>query len=274
MHPVERTIIEPGASARWFWRDCWKRRGFVAAMAWREVRVRYRQTALGAGWAILRPVLLTLALTVVFEHIARVPSGGVPYPLLVLAGLLPWQLVSGAMAEAGASVLAHAHIVGKVYFPRVALPVAAVFVCVIDAAVAIFPLGGLMVWYGWRPGWSLLALPAFIGLAIIAALGVGILLSALVVRWRDLRFVIPFMVQFGLFATPVGFASSSVPALLQPWMYINPVAGAIDGVRWSLFATAPASWWGVAGSGLLAILLLMVALTVFRNLERLFADIA
>jgi lipopolysaccharide transport system permease protein len=270
---ADELLVEAGRGARQYWRDLWRYRELFFFLAWRDVKVRYKQTAIGVAWALLRPLLTMVIFTVIFGRIAGLPApGGVPYPLLVMAGMLPWQFFANAMAECGTSILTNGNLISKVYFPRLIAPASVVLVTFVDLLISGALMLGLMAWYGFAPPWRVLALPAFLAEALAAALGVGLWLSALTVRYRDFRYVVPFVVQFGLYVSPVGFSSDVIPERWRLWYAFNPMVGVIDGFRWSLLGCGE-----LRGAEQLASLAVTAALLVggfwyFRGTERTFAD--
>jgi len=268
------TIIEPEPAAGRYWADLWRARALLYFFAWRDVIVRYRQTAIGVAWALLRPLLILAALTLAFGVVAKLPSDGVPYLLLVAAAILPWQFFASSLTEAGGSLVQNASMVTKVYFPRMVVPIGAILVCLVDFACALPILAVLMAWYGVAPGWQLLALPLFLALALAAAVGAGLWLAALNVKYRDFRHALPFLVQLTLYLSPVGFASSLVPGDWRLLFSLNPLVGVIDGFRWALFAgQAPLYWPGLLASAGVALLLLYGGVRYFRGTENRFADV-
>ncbi len=267
-------VIEAGQLEHHYWADIWRYRELLVFLAVRDILVRYKQTVFGVAWALLRPTLTMVAFTLVFSRLARLPSGDMPYPILVMAGLLPWQFFTSALTDAGNSLLGNAHMVSKVYFPRLILPASAVAVSLVDFSVASALLGALMVWYGHVPGWALLAFPFYVLLVALIALGAGMWIAALNVKYRDVRYVLPFLTQFGLYVSPVGFSSAVVPEKWQ-WLYaLNPMVGVIDGVRWSISATpGPMPWASSLVSVAFAAVLIFSGLFFFRRAERSFADL-
>jgi lipopolysaccharide transport system permease protein len=253
----------------------WHYRELFAILAWRDVAVRYKQTVIGVAWAVVRPVLTMVVFTIVFGKLAGLPSdGAVPYALLVLAGMLPWFLFAGVLSEASMSLVGNANLIGKVYFPRLIIPAAAAAVAVVDFAVNLAILGAIMAWYGVAPGWQIALLPGFVALAVVASLGPALFLTALNVRYRDFRFVIPFIVQFGLYVSPVGFSSAVVPEQWRFWYSLNPVVGAIDGFRWCLLGGESQLYLpGFALSLGVTAVLLLLGIAYFRRTERSFADL-
>jgi len=268
-------VIEAGRSERHYWADLWRYRELFGFLVWRDILVRYKQTTIGLAWALLRPLLSIIVFTIVFGKLAGLPSDGVPYPILVCAGLLPWQFFAGAFSEAGASLVGNASIISKVYFPRLIIPASAVIVGLVDFAISLLILAGLMLWYGYPPDWRIATLPLFVVIALAAALGAGIWIAALNVRYRDFRFIIPFIVQFGLYISPVGFSSSIVPEQWRLAYALNPMAGVIDGFRWAILQSNEAMlyWPGFLVSVLIVILVFASGVWYFRRTERSFADV-
>ena len=226
-------VLEPGRADRHYWRDLWAYRELFAILAWRDVAVRYKQTVIGVAWALVRPFVTMVIFTVVFSRIAHLPSGSAaPYPVMVFTGLLPWFLFSGILSEASNSLVANTNLISKVYFPRIVIPVSDAVVALVDFGINLVMLGVLMAIYSFVPSWRLLLLPGFVVLAVLASLGPALLITALNVKYRDFRYIIPFIVQFGLYVSPVGFSSAVIPAQWRFWYSLNPVVGVIDGFRW------------------------------------------
>ena len=271
----EELVIEAGRWERHYWRDCWRYRELLYFLAWRDVKVRYKQTLIGVAWVVLRPLLTMLVLTVVFSRVAGLGQDlAVPYALLVMAGLLPWQFFSSAFAESGNSLVGNAQMVAKVYFPRIMVPFSSVLAGLVDFAVTLLLLIPLMAWYGHWPDWQVLLLPLFLVLGLAITLGAGISLAALNVRYRDVRFVIPFVAQFGLYLSPVGFSATEIPQDWR-WLYdLNPMVGVIEGFRWCLLNHAvPLPLGAVLNSALFAVALLWLGIRYFRRVEKTFADV-
>lgn len=266
-------VIEAGRSERHYWRDLWRYRELMEFLAWRDIKVRYKQASLGIAWALLQPVVTLIVFTFVFGRLAKMPDGGVPYPLLVLSGLLPWQLFSSAFNNASNSLVSNTHLVSKVYFPRLLIPLSSVVVALIDFVIVVALYALLAVWFGLFPDWRVITLPFFILLGLFAALGAGLWLTALTVKFRDFRFVVPFMLQVGLFLSPVGFSAANLPS--WRWLIsLNPVAGVIDGFRWSLLRGGQDLYLpGLAMSGVITLLLMVTGVRYFRRVERSFADV-
>jgi lipopolysaccharide transport system permease protein len=268
------TIIEPVPAASHYWSDLWRQRELLYFLAWRDLIVRYRQTAVGIAWALLRPLLILAALTLAFGTLGGLPSDGTPYVLLVAAGILPWQFFASALSEAGGSLVQNSSMVTKVYFPRMIVPASAVLVCLVDFAVALLIVVLLMAWYGIAPGWRLAALPLFLALTLVSSIGLGLWLAALNVEYRDFRHALPFLVQLTLYFSPVGYASTLVPGEWRLLFSLNPMAGAIDGFRWALLGgEAPLYWPGQAASCTVGLLLLASGVRYFRRTEHRFADV-
>jgi len=273
--PATRLVIEPGRAERRYWRDLWRYRELFAVLAWRDVAVRYKQTVIGLAWVLLQPLATMLLLSVVFGRVAGMPSeGAAPYALLVLAGLLPWQLFATALTGASQSLVGNANLISKVYFPRLIVPASAVVVALVDFLVSLVILAAVMAWYGYVPDWRILALPGLVAMAFLASLGPGLYLTALNVRYRDVRYVIPFVVQFGLYVSPVGFSSGVVPERWRLVYALNPMVGVIDGFRWAILGEASAVHlpsflvsWGVIA------LLLWRGIARFRAMERTLPDL-
>ena len=269
------TLIEAGRPGRRYWHEVWRFRELMLFLSWRDIVVRYRQTAIGVAWALLKPLITVVIFTLIFGLLARLPSeGGAPYALMVLAGLLPWLFFASVVNDAGNSLVNNERIITKTYFPRILVPGSAVAVCLLDFLVSGLVLAAALAWYGVAPDARVLALPAFVLLAVLAAAGPALLLAALNVRYRDVRFIVPFLLQLGLYVSPVGFSSTLVP---DPWRLLyslNPMAGVIDGFRWCLLAGDAAFYWpGPALSVAVSLAFLWAGLRYFRATERQIADI-
>ena len=267
-------IIEAGRAERQYWRDLWHYRELFYFLAWRDILVRYKQTAIGVVWALLRPFLTMLVFTVVFGRIAKMPSNGIPYPILVFAAMLPWQFFATSLSEASGSLVGNANLISKVYFPRLIIPAGAVITSLVDFFISLGLLAVLMVWYQFLPDWRLVTLPLWTLLAFLAALGPGLYLTALNVKYRDFRYVIPFIVQFGLFISPVGFSSDVVPAQWRLLYSLNPMVGIIDAFRWAICrGAAPLHLPGLALSLAVTVFFLWLGIWYFRRTEKTFADV-
>jgi lipopolysaccharide transport system permease protein len=253
--------------------ELWRHRELAFFMAWRDVRLRYRQTALGAGWAILQPLTTTLVFTIFFGRLGKMPSDGVPYPVFALAALVPWQLFAYALLQSSNSLVDNRAILSKVYFPRIVVPVASLGAGVVDFLVSALILGGAMAFYGMGLSWRAAALPAFALLGLVAALGVGLWLGTLNVRYRDIRHTVPFLTQLWLFATPIAYPASLVPERWRAWLGLNPMAGVVEGFRWALFGTGAFPAALLAISTAMAVAALVSGAYYFRRMERGFADV-
>lgn len=274
MSSPKELVIEPGKSVGNYWRDIWRYRELFYFMAWRDVLLRYKQMTIGFAWAILRPVLTMLVFTLIFSRIAKLPSGGVPYPALVYAAMLPWQFFATAFADAGNSLTNKETIITKVYFPRLIVPASAVIVSFADFLVAGSLLVPLLAWYKLVPGWPLLALPGFIAMALVFSLGAGLWISALSVKYKDFRYVVPFVVQLGLYLSPVGFSASLIPENWRLVYALNPMVGVIEGFRWSLLGVwSEGLELDTAVSVSVGLLLLLSGIIYFRRVERSLAEL-
>jgi lipopolysaccharide transport system permease protein len=268
-------VIEPGRTERHYWRDLWRYRELFSVLAWRDISVRYKQTVIGAAWALIRPFLAMVVFTVIFGKLAKLPSdGNTPYALLVFAGLLPWSFFATALSDASMSLIGNANLISKVYFPRLIVPMAAVMVAFLDFLVSFAILVALMVWYAFLPGWQILLLPGFTAIAFVTSFGVGVWITALNVKYRDFRYVIPFLVQLGLYVSPVGFSSNIVPGEWRLLYSLNPMVGVIDGFRWCLLGGEsriywPGFWLSLAVAGFF----LWLGIRQFRRMEKSFADL-
>jgi lipopolysaccharide transport system permease protein len=273
--PQEHVIVlEPGRAELNYWRDLWRFRELLAILAWRDVSVRYKQTVIGVVWALMRPFLTMVVFTIVFGRLAKLPSdGSAPYPILVFTGLLPWFLISSILTDASNSLIGNANLISKVYFPRLVIPAAAAFTALVDFLVNLAMLALLMAWFEFLPSWRVILLPLFIFLAVLASLGPALWITALNVKYRDFRFVIPFVVQFGLYVSPVGFSSSVVPPQWRLLYSLNPVVGVIDGFRWCLLGGESQIYLpGFLASLAVVGFFLWYGVSYFRATERTFAD--
>ena len=267
-------IIEAGRTENQYWKDLWRYRELFYFLAWRDILVRYKQTAIGVTWSLIRPFLTMVVFTVVFGKLAKLPSEGAPYPILVFAAMLPWQFFASALAECSESLISNANLISKVYFPRLIVPASAVIVSFVDFLMSGTIMLALMAWYNFVPSWRILTLPIFILIAFAASMGVGLWLSALNVKYRDFRYVVPFLVQFGLYISPVGFSNSLVPEQWRMLYSLNPMVGVIDGFRWAILGGKSTIYLpGFAISMVLVGLLLASGVWYFRKTERTFADV-
>jgi lipopolysaccharide transport system permease protein len=268
-------IIEAGRAERHYWLDLWRYRELFRVLAWRDLAVRYKQTAIGVLWALIRPLLTMLVLTIIFGRIAKLPTDGdAPYALMVFAGILPWTFFSSGLSEASNSLINNERLISKVYFPRLIVPIATIFVAFVDFLVSLCILLGLMVWYRFMPDWRILILPVFALLAIFACIGPSLWITALNVKYRDFRYVIPFVVQFGLYVSPVGFSSSAVPEQWRLLYSLNPMVGVIDGFRWCILGGQSALYpLGLLMSVAVTGFFLWFGVRQFRRTEKSFADL-
>ncbi len=276
MHTKE-LIIEAGRSESQYWKDLWRYRELFYFLAWRDILVRYKQTIIGMAWALIRPFLTMVVFSVVFGALAKLPSEGAPYPILVFAAMLPWQFFANALSECSNSLIGNANLISKVYFPRLIVPASAVIVSFVDFLVSGMIMLGLMAWYNFVPSWRILTLPLFIGIAFAASMGAGLWLAALNVKYRDFRYIVPFIVQFGLYISPVGFSSSVVFERFPQWGWLyslNPMVGVIDGFRWAILGAESNLYLPgfMLSLGLVA-LLFASGVWYFRKVERTFADV-
>jgi len=272
---VSLTVIEAGRSERHYWLDLWRYRELFAVLAWRDLSVRYKQTVIGVLWALVRPVLTMAVFTVVFGRIAALPSDGItPYPLMVFAGMLPWTLFSTGLADASSSLINNANLITKVYFPRLLVPAATIAVAFVDFLISFCILIALCIWYKFVPGWQIILLPFFVLIAFVASLGPSLWLTAFNVKYRDFRYVIPFIVQFGLYISPVGFTSAIIPDNWRLLYSLNPMVGVIDGFRWCLLGGQSQLYVpGLLISLAVTTILLWLGIRQFRRTENSFADL-
>jgi lipopolysaccharide transport system permease protein len=254
-------------------REAWEYRELLLFLTWRDVSVRYKQTALGAAWAVLQPVLTMLVFSVFFGKLAKVPSDGMPYPVFAFCGLLPWQLFSYALTTSASSLVANERLVSKVYFPRLIIPVSSVLAGLVDFAIAFVVLLGLMWYYGIAPTGAVVLVPLFVLLALGAAVGVGLGLSALNVRYRDVRYALPFLTQFWMFATPIAYPASLVPPQWRALYGLNPMAGVVEAFRWALLGGPQPPGAMLLVSSAVVVLGLVASLLYFNRVERSFADV-
>ena len=267
-------IIEAGRTERHYWKDLWRYRELFYFLAWRDILVRYKQTIIGITWAIIRPVLTMVVFTVVFGKLAKLPSGGAPYPIMVFAALLPWQFFASSFSEAGNSLIVNTNMISKVYFPRLVLPTTAVIVSFVDFLISFVILIAMMLWYGFIPEVRIIMLPLFILIAFAASMAGGLWIAALNVKYRDFRYIIPFIVQFGLYISPVGFTSSIVPDKWRLLYSLNPMVGVIDGFRWAILGGEYQLYLpGFLLSLALVAFILVSGIVYFRKTEKTFADV-
>ena len=268
-------IIEPGRTEKNYWADLWRFRELFYFLAWRDILVRYKQTVVGVAWGVLRPFLTMVIFTVIFSRVAKLPTvGTVPYAILVMGGMLPWQFISGCFSSSSESMLGNANLISKIYFPRLIIPSSSVVTSFVDFLITLVLMAGMMAWYRFAPDWRLVVLPLFIVLSFACALGVGLWLSALMVEYRDVRHIVPFIVQIGMYVSPVGFSSSVIPQKWRLLYSMNPLVGIIDGFRWSLMrGQMPLRWEPLALSVVVTLILFSSGIWYFRRTERTFADV-
>jgi len=267
-------IIEPRQSIRHFWRELWKYRELFYFLSWRDVLVQYKQTVVGVLWSVLRPLLTMLVFTFIFCRLARLPAEGIPYPVLVFCGMLPWYFFATTLSESSNSLVGNANLISKIYFPRLIIPVSTLLVGLVDFLISFVILCGLLGWYGIWPDWHWLALPFFLLLACVAALGAGLWFAAWNVKYRDFRYVLPFVVQFGLYISPVGFSSTILPVKWRLFYALNPMVGVINGFRWTLTGGGTAMDLSTLLISIaVSFILLSSGLMHFRKMEREFADV-
>lgn len=268
-------IIEAGRTERQYWQDLWRYRELFYFLAWRDILVRYKQTMIGMAWALIRPFLTMVVFTVVFGKIAKLPTeGDTPYPILVFAAMLPWQFFANSLAECSNSLIGNANLISKVYFPRLIVPTSAVVVSFVDFLISGIILLGLMAWYDFVPSWRILTLPFFIAVAFAASMGAGLWLASLNVQYRDFRYIVPFIVQFGLYVSPVGFSSNVVPQQWRLLYSLNPIVGVIDGFRWAILGGESNLYLPgfLLSLGFVAVFFFS-GIWYFRKMERTFADV-
>ena len=267
-------VIEHGKGISQYWRDLWRYRELFYFLAWRDILVRYKQTVIGIAWSVVRPLLTMAVFTIVFGRIAKLPSDGVPYPIMVYAALLPWQLFANSLSDSSNSLVSNTNLITKVYFPRLVMPASSLLTSLIDFAISSCILVLLMVWYKFVPDWRIIAIPIFLCLALITSFGFGLWLAALNVKYRDFKYIVPFIVQLGLYISPVGFSSSVIPAKWKFMYSLNPMVGVIDGFRWAILGGESQLYLpGLVVSFFLAAGIFTGGFVFFRKTERTFADI-
>ena len=267
-------IIEANRPRKHYWADIWRYRDLFYFLVWRDILVRYKQTVIGVAWVVIRPITTMLVFTLVFGKLAKLPSDGVPYSLMVFTGMLPWFFFSSALSESSNSMVTNSNLLSKVYFPRIIVPTSAIIVCLVDFLLSFLVLIPFMVYYGISPTWKIFTVPLFLILAVMASLGFGLWLAALNVKYRDFRFILPFIVQIGLYVSPVGFSSNIVPEKWRLLYSLNPMVGVIDGFRWALLGGNFHLYLpGLYASVLLTLVIFVTGLGYFRSTERTFADL-
>ncbi len=274
--PQTRTlIIRPGVTAYHYWSDLWRYRELFYVLAWRDISVRYKQTLIGLAWALIRPFVTMIVFTIIFSRIANLETeGAAPYALMVYVGLMPWQFFSSALSESSNSLLSNSNLIGKVYFPRLIIPAASVVVSLVDFLIGFIVLIGMMLWYSFIPGWQILVLPFLIMMCFLASLGIGLWAATLNMKYRDFRYIIPFVLQIGLYISPVGFSSTVIPEKWKLLYSLNPMVGIIDGFRWAILGGDGAIYLPgmLVGSGVIFIFL-FIGIRQFRRMEKSFADL-
>lgn len=275
MKNEETLIIEAGRAEKHYWLDLWRYRELFYILSWRDIAVRYKQTAIGVAWAILRPFLTMVVFTIIFGKLARLPSeGSAPYAIMVFAAMLPWQFFSSSVSDSSNSLISNTQLITKVYFPRVIIPISSIVTSFIDFLISFVILILLMAYYKFMPSWNIIYLPVFILIAFITAAGIGIYITALNVKYRDFRYIIPFIVQFGLYISPVGFSSSIIPEKYRLLYSMNPMVGAIDGFRWAILGGKSVIYLpGFLMSIGVMLFFLILGIYKFRKMEKTFADI-
>ncbi len=267
-------IVEADKLKKNYWKDLWEYRELFYFLAWRDVLLRYKQTIIGIAWSIIRPFLTMIVLTVVFGNIAKLPSNGIPYPILVYSALLPWQYFSNSFTEASNSLVSNSNLLTKVYFPRLIIPTTSIVVSLIDFLISFGMLILLMIYYQFLPSWQIIFIPLFLILATITSMGPAFIVSALNVQYRDFRYIVPFIVQFGLYLSPVGFSSNIIPENWRLLYSLNPMVGVIEGFRWSITGGDNYIYFpGFILSIAITLLLLFLGIKTFRRMEKIFADV-
>lgn len=266
-------IIRAGSSSKNYWLDIWNFRELFFFLSWRDILVRYKQTIIGISWSVIRPLLSMIVFTVIFGTFANMPSEGAPYPILVYSAMLPWMFFATSLSESSNSMVGNKNLVAKVYFPRIFIPMSSVIVSFVDFLISVCILIVIMVWYKFVPGWQIVFLPLFFSIAVVTAIGAGLLFSALNVKYRDFRYIVPFIVQFGMYISPVGFSSEIVPDKWRFLYSLNPMVGVIEGFRWAIIGGEAEIYWpGLILSIVLTLILFIVGYGTFRRMERTFAD--
>lgn len=269
-------VIGKNTAAKNYWKDLWRYKELFYILSWRDIKVRYKQTVIGAAWGIIKPLLTTIVFFVIFKKVAGLPyAGKAPYILMIFAGMLPWQFFSNALNEASNSLIANSNLLTKVYFPRMIVPASSVITSLVDFAITFALMLLMMLFYRFMPGWQIIFLPIFLLLAFLCAFGVGLFLTTLNVKYRDFRYIMPFIIQFGLYITPVGYSSDTllnkIPQSLHWLFYLNPMVGVIDGFRFCLLGDS-IQWTSVISSVFISFFFLMLGVWYFRKMEKTFAD--
>ncbi|GAB7026528.1 ABC transporter permease [Geotalea toluenoxydans] len=270
----QELLIEPNRQALHYWRDVWEYRELFWFLTLRDILVRYKQTAIGVAWSVIRPLVTMVVFSIIFGMFAKLPSNGVPYPLLVIAAMLPWNFFTNALSESSGSLIGNANLLTKVYFPRIIVPCSSIIVSLIDFVISLAIMAVMMFWYDYLPDWRVVTLPLFLLLAFLPIAGAGLWFSSLNVKYRDFRYLVPFLLQFGLYVSPVGFASSIVPEKWRLLYALNPMVGVIDGFRWALLkGSSELNLPGILLSTVLSSVLMITGLWFFRKTERILADV-
>jgi lipopolysaccharide transport system permease protein len=272
-HSEQELVLTPGQGIKHYWRDLWDYRELFLFLAWRDITVRYKQTAIGVAWSVIQPIMAMVIFSVVFGRLAKLPSGGIPYPVLVFAAMMPWQLFANGLSQSSNSLIGNAQMISKIYFPRLALPASSIVVSLIDFMISFGMLVILLLFYRIPPTPRAFALPLFLLLALGAAMGGGLWMASLNVKYRDFRYIVPFVVQLGVYISPVGFSSSIIPERWRLLYSLNPMVGIIDGFRWAILGRGELYWPGLSLSAVLVVILLGTGLWHFRRTERTFADV-
>lgn len=274
MNRNKNIVIESGKADREYWKDIWRFRELFYFLTWRDVKVRYKQTAIGLIWALLRPFLTMIVFTIIFGNIANMPSdGNAPYAIMVFAALLPWQLFANSLSASSNSVVGNANLISKIYFPRMIVPASSIVTSFVDFAISFIILIGMMIYFQFIPSINVIYLPLFVLLAVMTAFGAGLVVSALNVHYRDFKYIIPFVVQMGLYISPVGFSSSVVPEKWKLLYSLNPMVGVIDGFRWCILGQDVSFYIpGLIASVVISLLLMIIGIKTFRSMEKTFAD--
>src|SRR5215510_7908584 len=268
-------IIESGQTEKNYWTDLWRYRELFYILSWRDITVRYKQTAIGIAWAILRPLLTMVVFTVIFGRLAKLPGdGSAPYPIMVYAAMLPWQFFSSSVSDASNSLITNTQLITKVYFPRIIIPISSVVTSFVDFLVSFVILIFLMMFYKFTPSWNILLLTVFVLISFLVSSGIGLYFAALNVKYHDFRYIVSFIVQFGLYISPVGFSSNIVPEKYRLLYSLNPMVGVIDGVRWAILGGESMIYWpGFVLSIGVTTFFLFLGIYQFRKVEKKFADI-
>jgi lipopolysaccharide transport system permease protein len=271
----QTVVLKQGASKKNYWSDLWKFRELFIILSWRDIKVRYKQTVIGLLWSIIRPLLTMFVFTVIFGNIAELPSeGAAPYAIMVYAAMLPWQFFANSLTESSNSLISNANLISKVYFPRLIIPVSTIVTGLVDFLISFFILCLLFVYFGFIPPLQIVLIPLFLLLALVCSLGIGFLMASLNVKYRDFRYIVPFVVQFGLYISPVGFSSSIVPEKYKLLYYLNPMVGVIDGFRWCVLGgETELNIISLSFSVGIAAIMLFLGVRQFRRMEKSFADL-